>query len=284
MSEQDVSDRLPPQNIEAEQSTLGSILLDAEVMHEIAPFLRVDDFFRDSHQTIYAAIGSLYQDGKGIDGVTVANILRQRGQFESAGGDDTLTEIVERVPHSANAKYYAEIVKEKSIHRHLIEAAKKIIKDGYSNQLTAQQSLDGAERKIFMIAQDQLREQPFEIREVLAKAMDQIQARATDGHSVIGLESGFVGLDQITGGFQPGQLIVLAARPSIGKTALALNICEDVTVRSGKSAFFISLEMNQFEVADRLLLRDRASMAISCGLERASTIGLRRVWRGRTTS
>ena len=137
-----LSDRLPPQHLEAERGVLGSILLDNEVMHDIVVFLRAEDFYRDAHQVIYAAIRDLYDKNKGIDAVTLAEELKLRGQFEQVGGDDTLTEIVTSVPHAANGKYYAEIVKQKATNRQLIESATEIIRDGYSNQFTAQELLE----------------------------------------------------------------------------------------------------------------------------------------------
>src|SRR6516165_11847437 len=144
-----LGDRLPPQNLEAERSVLGSILLDNDVLHEIVPMLSVTDFYRDTHQTIYQAIRDLYDLGKGIDAITLADELIRRDQFDKIGGDETLREIVDSVPHAANAKYYAGIVREKSIGRQLIDSATEIIHDGYSHQYTAQELLETAERKIF---------------------------------------------------------------------------------------------------------------------------------------
>ena len=222
-----LSDRLPPQHLEAERGVLGSILLDNEVIHDIIVFLRAEDFYRDAHQIIYAAIRELYDKNKGIDAVTLAEELKLRGQFEQVGGDDTLTEIVTSVPHAANGKYYAEIVKQKATNRQLIESATEIIRDGYSNQFTAQELLESAERKIFGIAEDQIRGETLELKDVVKQAMDVIAIRAdSGGHAVTGLATGLIDLDDITGGFHPGQLIIVAARPSMGKTALALNICD----------------------------------------------------------
>ena len=181
---------------------LGSILLDNEVMHDIVVFLRAEDFYRDAHQVIYAAIRDLYDKNKGIDAVTLAEELKHRGQFEQIGGDDTLTEIVSSVPHAANGKYYAEIVKQKATNRQLIESATEIIRDGYSNQFTAQELLESAERKIFSIAEDQIRGETLELKDVVKKAMDLIAVRAdSGGHAVTGLATGLIDLDDITGGF-----------------------------------------------------------------------------------
>jgi replicative DNA helicase len=247
-------DRLPPQNLEAERSTLGSILLNNEPLHDIVMFLRAEDFYRDAHQVIYASIRDLYDRGKAIDAVTLAEELRKRGQFDAVGGHDILTEIVESVPTAANAKYYANIVKEKATNRQLIESATEILSDGYSNQFTSHELLESAERKIFSIREDQVRGETLEIKDIVKLAMDQIAMRAeSGGHSVTGLGSGFIDLDDKTAGFHPGQLIVLAARPSMGKTAFALNVSDHVAVKLNIPVLFVSLEMGHIEIADRLL-------------------------------
>jgi replicative DNA helicase len=249
-----LSDRLPPQNLEAERSVLGSILWDNDVLHEIIPILSVADFYRDAHQTIYQAIREMYDLGKAVDAVTLADELIRRDQFQKIGGDETLREILDSVPHAANAKYYAEIVREKSIGRRLIESATEIIRDGYSHQYTAQQLLESAERKVFNIAEEQIQGDTLEIKDVLGQAMDRIALRAeSGGRAVTGVASGLVDLDHITGGFQPGQLIILAGRPSMGKTALALNICDHAAISAGVPVLLISLEMGRLEIAERLL-------------------------------
>jgi replicative DNA helicase len=249
-----LGDRLPPQNLEAERSVLGSVLLDNDVLHEIVPMLGVSDFYRDVHQTIYQAIRDLYDEGKGIDAITLADELIRRDQFEKIGGDEALREIVDSVPHAANARYYAGIVREKSIGRQLIDGATEIIRDGYSNQYTAQELLESAERKVFAIAEDQIQGDTLDLRDVITKAMDRIAERASSGgHAVTGVASGLIDLDDITGGFQPGQLVVLAARPSMGKTALALNICEHASTEGKTPVLFVSLEMGHMEIAERLL-------------------------------
>ena len=249
-----LNDRLPPQHLEAERGVLGSILLDNEVMHDIVSFLRAEDFYRDAHQVLYAAIRDLYDKNKGIDAVTLVEELKLRGQFEQIGGDDTLTEIVSSVPHAANGKYYAEIVKQKATNRQLIEGATEIIRDGYSNQFTAQELLESAERKIFSIAEDQIRGETLELKDVVKQAMDLIAVRAdSGGHAVTGLATGLIDLDDITGGFHAGQLIIVAARPSMGKTALALNICDHAGINIKVPVLFVSLEMGSQEIGERLL-------------------------------
>jgi replicative DNA helicase len=248
------SERLPPQNLEAERSVLGSILLDNEPLHDIMIFLRAGDFYRDAHQVIYAAVRDLYDANKAIDAVTLAEELKKRNQFEQVGGHDILTEIVESVPTAANAVYYANIVKEKATNRQLIESATEIIRDGYSNQFTAQELLEAAEHKVYSIAEDQARGETLELRDIVKESMDQIMLRAeTGGHAVTGVASGLLDLDDMTGGFHPGQLIILAARPSMGKTALALNIAEHAGINLKVPVLFISLEMGKLEIGDRML-------------------------------
>ena len=192
--------------------------------------------------------------GKAIDAVTLAEELKKRGQFDQVGGHEILAEIVESVPTAANAKYYANIVKEKSTNRQLMDSATEIIRDGYSNQFTAQELLESAEQKIFSIAEDQVRGETLELKDIVKLAMEQIGMRAdSGGHAVTGFPSGFIDLDDVTGGFHPGQLIVLAARPSMGKTALALNVAEYAAIDRGIPVLFVSLEMVHLEIGDRLL-------------------------------
>jgi replicative DNA helicase len=248
-----LSDRLPPQNLEAEQGVLGSILQDNDVMHEVVPILVVEDFYRDTHQTLYRVIRDLYDLGKAVDGITLADELTRRGQLQAVGGAEALADIQNSVPHAANARYYAEIVRQKSIARQLIESANDILREGYSNQFTAEQLLEAAERRIFTIAEDQTKGDTVEIKDVVVKAMDRIIARSESRHPVTGVASGFFDLDDVTGGFQQNQLIIVAARPSMGKTAFALNVCDHATVENQIPVLFVSLEMGQLELAERLI-------------------------------
>jgi replicative DNA helicase len=248
-----LSDHLPPQNLEAERSVLGGILLDNEVLHEIAQFLTPEDFYRDAHQLIYRAINELYSLGKAVDAVTLADELIRRDQFKQIGGDEILLEIANSVPHAANAKFHAEIVRQKSIMRQLIQSSTEIIREGYSNLYTAQQLLESAEQKIFTIAEDQIRGDTHEIKEVLEKAMTLIAKRADEKHPVTGVASGFHDLDDITNGFHSDQLVIVAARPSMGKTAMMLNICDHAAITGKIPVLVVSLEMGNLEIGERLL-------------------------------
>jgi replicative DNA helicase len=248
-----LSGNLPPQNIEAEQGVLGSILLDNDVLHDVVGQLNVEDFYRDAHQVVYRAVRDLYDLGKPIDTTILADELTRRDQLKAVGGEDYLAEIINSVPHAANAKFYAQIVRQKSVSRQLIESAYEMLTDGYSNNFTAEQLLEAAERRVFAIAEDQTKGDTVELKDVVTKAMDRIAARSESRHPVTGIASGYFDLDDITGGFQPEQLIILAARPSMGKTAFALNCCDHASVELKVPVLFVSLEMGQLELAERLL-------------------------------
>jgi replicative DNA helicase len=247
------ADRLPPQNLEAELGVLGSILIDNDVLHEVVQLVNVDDFYRDSHQVIFRAIRDLYDLGHGVDQITLVEELKKRNMFQAAGGMETLSAILESVPHAANAKYYAQIVRQESVGRQLIESANEILSESYSNNYAAGELLEAAERRIFRIAEEQAAGETIDLRDVVAQAMERIALRSEARHPITGVGTGYYELDDITGGFQPAQLIILAARPSMGKTALALNICEHVAVENKRGVLLVSLEMGRHELAERLL-------------------------------
>ncbi len=247
------ADRLPPQNLDAERSVLGGILLDNDVLHDVVGFLTPDDFYRDAHQIVYRAIREMYDEGKAVDAVTLGDELDRKGELERIGGDDGLLEIANSVPHAANARFHAEIVRQKSVSRQLIQSATEIIQDGYSNLFTSQQLLETAERKVFAIAEDQIKGQVHELKGVLSEAMDRISRRAEEKHVVTGVGTGFFDVDDITTGFQPEQLVIVAARPAMGKTAFALNICAHAAVNHQTPTLVVSLEMGRLELGERLL-------------------------------
>ncbi len=248
-----IEDRLPPQNLEAERGVLGGMLLDNETLHEVVPLLRPEDFYRDSHQILYRVIRSIYDDGRAVDAIILGEELKSRHEYEKIGGDEAIDSLLTCVPHAGNTREYAGIVLEKSITRQLIESANEILREGYSNAHSAEELLEGAERRIFRIAEERASGETVELRDVVTKAMDRIALRSEEKHPVTGVATGYYDLDDITSGFQGSQLIILAARPSMGKTALALNICEHAAVENGKGVLFVSLEMGQLELAERLL-------------------------------
>jgi len=245
--------RLPPQNLEAEQGVLGSCLVDNEAIHDVAMLLKPEDFYRDTHQLIYRSIRSLYDESKAVDLVTLQDELRRRGDLGRVGGLDALIAIVNGVPHAANAKYYAQIVRQNAVKRDLIQAADETLRDGYSDEFTAEELLAAAEGRIFGIAEGQSTGETTDLRDALVAAMDRIDERNRDNCPVDGLSSGFDALDDLTGGLRGSQLFVLAGRPSMGKTALALNMCESVAVDQEGAVLFVSLEMSGPELTERIL-------------------------------
>lgn len=247
------TDRLPPANLEAEMGVLGSVLLDNDTLHDVIQVLKVEDFYRDAHQKIYRVIRDLYDLGKAVDLIILNEELVRRSLFDSIGGNETLIGIIESVPHAAHAKYYADIVRQKSISRQLIESANEILNEGYSNNFTAQELLQSAEKKVFTIAEEESTAETVEIKDVIIEAMDRIVAKGEGNHEISGISTGFLDLDEVTAGFQGTQLIILAARPAMGKTAIALNICEHVICTLNKGVLFVSLEMGELELVDRLL-------------------------------
>jgi replicative DNA helicase len=242
-------DRLPPQNIEAEQGVIGSIFLSNAAMHDVAPILKPEDFFRDAHREIYLAALDLYDRGKPFDVVILAEAMGDR--YRAIDGDRVMARILESVPHAAHAGYYAAIVRQKARSRALIDCANEILRDGYSNNFTAEQLVESAERRVFAVADDEATGDTLEASQVITLAMGRLDDREQGESS--GIETGFADLDDLTDGLLPGNLIIVAARPSVGKTSLALNIAEFASTTKGVATLLVSLEMNRIEVGERLL-------------------------------
>lgn len=246
--------RLPPQNLDAERGVLGSILLMNEAIDEVGETLKADHFYSDAHQKIYAAIQRLYENGvRGIDPVTLAEELARKGDLEAAGGVAYLGEIIESVPHAAHVRYYASIVREKWMQRSLIYACTEILSECYEAAENIEDLLQSAERRIFGILEEQGGGASIAISDILMEAFDRIEERRGKVGDVTGITSGFVDLDHQTTGFQPTELIILAARPSMGKTAFVCNIAEAVARKSGKAVLLFSLEQSNLELAERFI-------------------------------
>ena len=247
------TDRMPPWNLEAEQGVLGSILLDNDTLHEIVPILKASHFYRDTHQQIYSAIREMYLDARPVDMVTLEAELGRLGIAEKVGGMSALMELQNSVPHAVNAKYYAQIVVQNATKRDLIDMANEALQSGYSRETTAEELLEEVERRVFAIAEDQVTGDTVPLIDALQEAMSRIDQRQRGILVGGGLSTGFEAVDALTGPMSPGQEIVLAARPSMGKTAFALNICDHVAMAHGKPVLFVSLEMGKVEIAERLL-------------------------------
>ena len=248
-----MSERIPPQNIEAERSTLGSMLLEREAIFKAQEILTVDDFYREAHRIVWRTVTSLVDKGEPVDLVTVTEYLRNRDQLEQIGGVSYLTGLVNAVPTAANVEYYAHIVEEKSILRSVITAATDIVGLGYDEAREAETVLDEAERQIFAIAQRRKNQGTVPLKSILIPAFDRIEKIHESKGGVTGLPTGFPDLDRLTAGLQPSDLIILAARPSIGKTTFALNIAQRASTEHKIPVAVFSLEMSKEQLALKLL-------------------------------
>lgn len=242
-----------PQNIEAEQSVLGSMILDKTSIAEAAEVLRGDDFYRENHKLIFNAIIGLYQRDIPVDMITLIEHLRSTEKLEGAGGITYITEISNSVPSTANLNSYINIVKEKSILRRLIKSSTEIIEDSYNQQDDVPKVLDSAEKKIFDIAQNTVVTDFESLSNVLERGFLEIERLYNNKGEVTGVPSGFPELDAKTSGFQKGDMILIAARPSMGKTTFALNLAEYAALRASKSIVVFSLEMSKEQLAYKLL-------------------------------
>ncbi|HHV62851.1 MAG TPA: replicative DNA helicase [Firmicutes bacterium] len=246
-------DRIPPQNIEAEQSTLGSMLINREAIAKVFDILTPEDFYKDAHRVIFEVIISLFDKGQPVDLITVTEQLRRRDALEQVGGVSYLTALANSVPTAANVEYYAKIVKDKSILRSLVVAGTQIAALGYEGAEDVELALDEAEQMIFRIAQDKPSEGFVDIKTVLIDAFERIEYLYNNKGGVTGVSSGFTDLDRLTSGFQPSDLIIVAARPSMGKTTFALNIAEHVAINEKIPVAIFSLEMSKEQVAQKML-------------------------------
>jgi replicative DNA helicase len=246
--------KLPPQNLDAEKSVLGSLLLQNNALDEVADFLRPAHFYSDANRLIYEAMLRMYEAGiRGIDAVTLAEELDRRKLLAEIGSVLYIGELLEIVPHAAHVKFYAGIVRDKWILRRLTEVCTEVLHDCYSGTDDTSDTLQQAERGIFEILEQQETSQKIKLDEILLDAFDRIDARAGKAGQISGLSTGFVDLDHQTNGFQPSELIILAARPSMGKTALVCNIAQAVAQQSEAGVLLFSLEQSKLELAERFL-------------------------------
>lgn len=246
-------DRLPPHNLDAEQGVLGSLLLDQQLCDEVALILRPQDFYADAHRKLYAHMLAMHDAGQRIDPMLLIERLRSTGDLEAIGGLAYLTEILQNVPTAAHAMFYARIVHDKATLRGLIHASTEILRSAYDATVEPREMLNQAEERILSIRDRREQGSVNALSDVLADALERIDHKMQHSGAIGGVETGFMDLDNMTGGFHGGELIVLAARPGMGKTALALNIAEHITLQARQSVLFVSLEMSRHELADRLL-------------------------------
>ncbi|MEX2287328.1 MAG: replicative DNA helicase [Planctomycetaceae bacterium] len=247
-------DKLPPQNLEAEKGVLGSLLLLNEVIDEVADRLHPSHFYSDANQRIYAAIHRLYESGiRGIDAVTLAEELDRRDELETVGGAVYLGEILDAVPNAAHVRYYADIVRDKYVQRSLIYACTEILRASFDASQDTDQLLQTAEQSIFRILEQKEETAKFDMGSILIDAWDRINQRLSIEGSISGLQTGFADIDAKTNGFQNAELIILAARPSMGKTALICNWADGIAEHTGRGVLIFSLEQTRVDLAERFL-------------------------------
>lgn len=245
--------RSMPQNLEAEQSVLGSMLIDKTAIAQAAEVLNAEDFYRDSHKVIFSAIRELYQKDTPIDMITLIDYLRSTEKLEEAGGITYITEISSSVPSTANLFSYIKIVEDKSILRRLIRSSTEIIETSYNKQDNVDSVIDLAEKKIFNLAEKKNTSDFEPMNTVLERGFLEIERLFNNKGETTGVPSGFKDLDEMTSGFQRGDMVLIAARPSMGKTTFVLNLAQHAALRSGKKIAIFSLEMSKEQLAYKLL-------------------------------
>ncbi|SMO68552.1 replicative DNA helicase [Melghirimyces algeriensis] len=247
------ADRMPPHNQEAERAVLGAILIEPSVLVTVTERLRPEDFYRQAHQRLFEVIIDLSEQGEPIDLVTLTSKLSDQKLLEEIGGVTYLTELAESVPTAANVDYYSRIVEEKAILRRLIRTATEIATSGYSGNDEVVQVIDSAEKKILDISQRRIRKGFTPIRDILMETFERIENLHYNQGKLTGVPSGYTDLDRMTSGFQKSDLIILAARPSMGKTAFSLNVAQNVAVRAGLPVAIFNLEMSAPQLVQRML-------------------------------
>lgn len=255
MPQAPLNDSLPPYNEEAEAATLGALLLSfsVDLLDEVIQHVKPDDFFKGAHQLIFNSILRLHDRGEGVDILTLTDELTNTGDIDKAGGAAYAASLTSRVPTTANVAWYAKIVKETSLRRSLLNAARTIIARAHDESQDIRSIIDNAEKIIFDITDNQNRGQLKPVREVLPKAVGIIEEREKNPQHLTGIASGFQGLDNLTGGFQKSEMIIIGARPSIGKTALALSMASNIAIKNKIPCGFFTLEMSDISLMMRII-------------------------------
>ena len=242
-----------PQDIAAEQSVLGGMMLSKDAIADVVEILRGQDFYRPAHETIYEAIIDLYGRGEPADAVTVSDELTKRAEINRIGGPAYLHELIQTVPTAANAGYYAEIVREKAILRRLVGAGTKIVQIGYAGEGQVDDIVDRAQAEVYQITDRRTAEDYAPLSEIMTGVLDEIEAIGNREAGLYGVPTGFADLDDLTNGLHSGQMIIVAARPAMGKSTLALDFCRAASIHNNLTSVFFSLEMTRSEIMMRLL-------------------------------
>lgn len=245
--------RTPPHNLEAEQSVLGCLMLEKDAIIKIADVLRVGDFYKDIHNTVYEAMLDLYERREPLDVLSISNKLDEKKKLEKVGGSSYIASLVSTVPSASHIVHYAKVVQKKALLRRLIDAATEILEAGYNEGEDIEKILDEAEQKLFSVSQKYIKQDFVPIRSILEAAFNRIDELHRDGSKFRGIPTGFPDLDNVLAGLQKSDLVILAARPSIGKTSLALDIARHIAVRENIAVGMFSLEMSSDQLVDRML-------------------------------
>ena len=246
-------DRTPPHDVAAEQCVLGGMLLSKDAISDVMETIRPDDHYRPAHQIVHEAILELYGRGEPADPVTVSDLLNKRGELTRIGGPTYLHTLIASVPTAANAGYYARIVRERAILRRLVEVGTRIVQLGYSGDGEADELVDRAQAEVYGVTERRVSEDYLSLSEIMPGALDEIEAIGSRGGGMAGVPTGFADLDALTNGLHPGQMIVIAARPAVGKSTLALDLARAATIKHSMPTVIFSLEMSRNEITMRLL-------------------------------
>lgn len=251
-------DRVPPQNLEAEQSVLGAMLIEREAISRVSEILRPEDFYREAHRLIFQAMLALFNKNDAVDMVTVVESLRKDDKLEPAGGIAYITTLANSVPTAANVVYHARIVEEKALLRQLINTATRVATMGYEGSEEVEIIMDKAERMILEVAGRKIGQEFTPIKTIIFDAFNKIEQLYASKGGITGIPTGFKDLDKLMSGLQPSDLVLIAARPSMGKTAFVLNIAQHVAIREKKAVAFFSLEMSKEQLVQRMLCAEAA--------------------------
>lgn len=246
-------ERTPPQDITAEQSVLGGMLLSKDAIADVVEVVRAVDFYRPAHALIYDVVLDLYGRGEPADAVTVAAELTRRGEIGRVGGAPYLHTLISSVPTAANAGYYAAIVRERAVLRRLVEAGTRIVQLGYAAGGDVDDIVDRAQAEVYAVTERRTSEDYQPLSDIMQGTLDEIEAIASHGGQLVGVPTGFTDLDALTNGLHPGQMVIVAARPALGKSTLGLDLARSAAIRHGLTSVIFSLEMSRNEITMRLL-------------------------------
>lgn len=251
----DLLHKMPPQSLEAEMSILGGILIDNDAINRVLEILEPQDFYREVHRKLFGAMLELSDRREPCDLITLTETLKRRGDLDSCGGASYLATLVDYVPTAANISYYCKIVKERALNRRLISVATEIVTKGYEAQEDVNEMLDSAQKALFDLAENKLRPQYYPVKDVIKDTFKMLQTLYEKKEAITGIPTGYLDLDHMTAGFQPGDLIIIAARPSMGKTTLALNIASHASAEAKErvGSVIFSLEMGKEQLVMRFL-------------------------------